>query len=99
VILVREVFKLKIGKAKEAKELFKEAQKLGKKYNYPMGRTMTDLTGPYYTFVWETEFKTLGDWESTMNNTTGQEEFGKWYQKFAALLEHGGRREIFTIVE
>ena len=99
MILIREVFKLKVGKAKEAKELFKEAQKLGKKYGYPEGRAMTDLTGPYYTFVWETTFKSLGDWEKAMSDTTGADEFGKWYQRFAPLLEHGGHREIFTIVE
>ena len=99
MILVREVFKLKIGKAKEAKALFKEASDLGKKYDMPGGRALTDLTGPYYTFVWEMTFKNLGEWESRMNDPRGAEEWGKWYQKFAALLEGGGQREIFTIVE
>jgi hypothetical protein len=46
MILVREVFKLKIGKAKEAKALYKEASALAKKYGMPEGRALTDLTGP-----------------------------------------------------
>ena len=52
MILVREVFKLKIGKAKDAKALYKEASALAKKYDMPVGRAYTDLVGPYYTFVW-----------------------------------------------
>ena len=99
MILVREVFKLKIGKAKDAKALWKEAAELGKKYNMPGGRALTDLTGPYYTFVWEMTFKNLGEWESQMNNPQGAEEWGKLYQRFAPLLDGGGHREIFTVVE
>ena len=98
MILVRDVFKLKIGKAKEAKALFKEAAELARKYDMPAGRAMTDLTGPYYTFVWESTWKNLSDWEGSMNDPRGAEEWGKWYQKFAPLID-GGHREIFTLVD
>jgi hypothetical protein len=98
MILVREVFQLKIGKAKEAKALFKEAVELAKKYDMPVGRGMTDLTGPYYTFVWESTHQSLADYEASMNDPRGAEDWGQWYQKFAPLLE-GGRRELFTLVE
>lgn len=98
MILVRDVFKLKIGKAKEAKALFQEAAELAKKYDMPVGRAMTDLTGPFYTFVWESTHKSLAEYEAGMNDPRGAEDWGKWYQKFAPLLE-GGHREIFTLVE
>lgn len=98
MIQVREVFQLKIGKAKEVKALWKEAMVLAKKFGYPEGRAYTDLTGPYYTFVWETTFKSLADWESSMSNSTGAEEWSQWYQKFAPMLA-GGHREIYTVVE
>ena len=98
MILVREVFKLKIGKAKDAKALYKEAVALGKKYDMPAGRAYTDLTGPYYTFVWESTHPSLAAWEGSMSDPKGAEEWGAWYQKFAPLLD-GGHREIFTIVE
>ncbi len=99
MIVVRDVLKLKIGKAKEAKVLWKEAEKIGKKHGMPTGRALVDLVGPYYTFVWEVTFKNVAEWEATMSSTTGAEEFGQWYQKFGALLESGGHREIFTVVE
>jgi hypothetical protein len=98
MILVRDIFQLKIGAAKEAKALFKEAAELAKKYNMPPGRAMTDLTGPYYTFVWESTHKSLADWEATMSDPRGAEEWGKWYQKFSPLIA-GGQREIFTLVD
>ena len=98
MILVREVFQLKIGKAKEAKQLFKEAAELARKYDMPVGRAMTDLTGPYYTFVWESTHQSLAAWEGSMSDPRGAEEWGTWYQKFAPLID-GGHREIFTLVE
>jgi hypothetical protein len=99
MILVREVFKLKVGKAKEAKGLINEAAVLGRKYGMPEGRALTDLTGPYYTFVWEHSHPTLADWEQSMASSLGAEDWSAWYQRFAPLLAEGGHREIFTIVE
>ena len=98
MILVREVFQLKIGKAKDAKALWKEAVELGKKYNHPMGRALTDLTGNYYTFVMESTHKSLAEWEKSGTESSGAEDWGKWYAKFAPLID-GGHREIFTIVD
>ena len=99
MIVVREVFQLHIGKAKEAKALWKEAAELGKKYKMPAGRGLTDFVGPnYYTFIWEMTFKDLADWETSMQNPQGAEEWGKWYGRFAPLIA-GGHREILTVVE
>ena len=97
MILVREVFQLKFGKAKEAKALWKEGAVIFEKAGYPV-RALTDLTGPFYTFVVEISFESLADFEKGTQNTLGAEEWGKWYQKFAPLLV-SGRREVFTIVE
>lgn len=98
MILVRDVFQLKIGKAKEAKALFHEASAIMKKYDLPQGRALTDLTGPFYTFVWESTYANLAAWEGAMSDPRGAEEFGAWYQKFSPLID-GGHREIFTVVE
>lgn len=99
MILVREVFQLKVGKAKEAKALLQEAVTFMKKYGMPEGRTLTDLAGPFYTLVFETTYPNLSAWETATNDSMAAEEFGAWYQRFAPLLETGGRRELFTIVE
>ena len=97
MILVREVFQLKFGKAKEAKTLWKEGVVIVKKAGYAV-RALTDLTGPFYTFVVEISFESLADFEKGAQDMLGAEEWGKWYQKFSPLLM-SGRREVFTIVE
>ncbi len=97
MILMREVFQLKYGRAKEAKALWKERPAIFEKAGHPV-RALTDLTGPFYTFVVEITFESLADFEKGLQDTLGVEEWGKWYEKFSTLLV-SGRREFFTIVE
>ena len=99
MIVVRDVFRLKFGKAKEAKAAWKEAAVILKKHNFPPGRVLTDLTGPYYTFVLESTHSDLVSFEQSLRNELGMKELGEWYHaKFAPLVE-SGTREIYTVVE
>ena len=97
MILMREVFQLKYGRAKEAKALWKERPVIFEKAWHAV-RALTDLTGPFYTFVVEISFESLTDFEKGLQDILGAGEWGKWYQKFSPLLE-SGRREFYTIVE
>lgn len=98
MIVVRDVFQLKFGKAKDAKALWKEGAALEKKYGHGPGRALVDLTGPFYTFVMETTHENLTAYEKALRETFSAKEFGKWYKKFIPLVE-SGHREVFTIVE
>ena len=99
MIVVREVFQLKFGKAGEAKAAWKEAVVMLKKLGLPVGRALVDYVGPYYNFVLENTHDDLAGFEASLKNELGKKEFGKWYHhKFAPLVE-SGRREIFTVVE
>jgi hypothetical protein len=96
MILVRDIFQLKFGKAREAKALWKEGAAGMNKAGMKVDRILTDLTGPYYTLVMETSHNSLTDFEKAMKQETGTDEFRKFYQKFVELVE-SGRREIFTV--
>ena len=96
MILVRNIFQIKFGRMKEARELWKEGLKLTNPSNH--ARLLTDLTGPFYTLVLETTHKDLSALEADMRAEMGQAAFGAWYQKFIPLVESGSR-EMFTIVE
>jgi hypothetical protein len=99
MIVVRDIFQLKFGKAKEAKAAWKEFTAIMKKHNLPPSRAFTDLTGPYYTFVLESTHTDLATFEQSLKNELGMKEFGEWYHgKFAPLVE-SGKREIYTVVE
>ncbi len=97
MIVVRNIFQLKFGKAKDAKALVRENQELMKRYGYSTPRFMTDVTGEFYTLVMETTHEDLSDYEKSSNQAMGAKEFEQWYSKFVPLVE-SGRREIFTLL-
>ncbi len=98
MILVRDVFQLKFGKARDALTMFEE----GKKYMENDGRTppriLTDLSGNYYTLVMESSFNNLSDYEKGRTQTTDSKQWHDWYQRFSTLVE-SGHREIFNVVQ
>ena len=98
MILVRDIFNLKFGKAKDAKALLNEARDLNKKYGFDATRALTDLTGPSYRLVLESQWDSLGKWESSMKEGLGATEWQKWYQKFVPLVDSASR-EIFSVVD
>ncbi len=98
MILVRDVFRLKFGKAKEVKGLWKEGARIQEKAGFPKSSTMVDLTGPYYTFVMESTHANLAAYEASMKQGMSNTEFSAWYQKFVPLVD-SGYREIFTLLD
>ena len=98
MIVVRDVFQVKFGKAREALALWKEGLILNKKSGYSAKsmRILTDLVGPYYTLVFESSFDSLTDWERAGKKITTSKEWRAWYDKIIATTE-SGRREIFNV--
>ncbi len=98
MILVRDIFHLKFGKAKDAIAMLSEIDELGKKYGFKKGRALTDLvTSQSYTLVLERDWDSLAAWETSMKEGSGSAEFQKWYQKFIPLVDSASR-EILNIV-
>lgn len=99
MILVRNVFRLKFGAAREAMAVWKSMREHQTKMGWePAPRLLADLVGPFYTLVMETTHKDLADWEATMRGQLGDKGMHALYEKFTPLVE-SGYREIFTIQE
>jgi hypothetical protein len=99
MILVRNVFHLKFGKAREAIAILKDGLAIQKKLTSDMStRLLTDLTGDFYTIVLELTAPNLASLESTQPRIMGDKEWQANYQKLVSLVE-SGHREIYTIVE
>jgi hypothetical protein len=98
MILVRDVFRLKFGKARDALAVWKEMAEQGKRNGMMSSpvRILTDLVGPYYTLVIETTAESLQAWEGDMHKGMGDPALHALYQKFTPLVD-SGYREIFTI--
>src|SRR3954463_11094504 len=101
MIVVRQVFQLKWGKAKEAIGLMKEAQAIQKRVLTGVDfsiRVLTDVTGPFYTLVMEITVPNLATFEMHTPRLFADKEAQANMQKMAELVESGSR-EIFSIVE
>jgi hypothetical protein len=101
MIVIRNVFHLKFGKAREATALMRESVAAQKKALAGLefsSRILTDLTGTFYTLVLEITVPNLTAFEGNMSKAMGDADFQASYRKLAELVE-SGHREIFTIVE
>ncbi len=99
MILVRNVFKVRFGKAKEAVAAWKELRELAIRLGFQAksSRILTDLVGDFYTVVFENEFASLADFESAAAAMMTKPEWSAAYGKIVALTD-SGYREIFNIV-
>jgi hypothetical protein len=99
MIVIRNVFRLKFGKAREAVALIKEGVAIQKRAGADFSaRVLTDLTGPFYTVVLELSVANLSTFETEAPRFMADKEFQANYQKLVPLVE-SGHREIFTVVE
>jgi hypothetical protein len=99
MIVIRNVFRLKFGKTREAVALLKEAVEIQKRAGATFqARILTDLTGPFYTVALELTAPSISAFESEAPRVMGDKDFQANYQKLTPLVE-SGYREIFTIVE
>src|SRR5262249_39841806 len=101
MIVVRNVFQLKYGKAKEAVALAKEALVIQKKVLSDVDfstRLLTDVSGRFYTLVVELTVPNLATFETQGPRLFADKDFQANSQKMAALVD-SGYRDIFTIVE
>jgi len=99
MIVVRNVFHLKFGKAREAVASMKEAIAVQKRLGVDVNqRLLTDLTGSFYTLVLELTLPNLAALETTMSKVMSDKDFHAQYEKFVPLVE-SGHRDIFNVVE
>lgn len=101
MIVVRNVFQLKFGKAREAVALMKENRAIEKRVMSGLEystRVLTDVTGPFYTLVLELTLPNLATFESNAPRLFADKEWQANSQKMTPLVE-SGYREVFTIVE
>jgi hypothetical protein len=99
MIVVRNVFRLKFGKAREAVAVMKEGIAIQKRLGSDISsRLLTDVTGEFYTLVLELTVASFSALETAQPRIMGDKDWQANYQKFIPLVE-SGYREIFTIVE
>jgi hypothetical protein len=102
MIVIRNVFQLKFGKAREAVAIAKDGLAIQKRIADKAGvdfrsRLLTDVSGPFYTLVLELTVPTVAAFEQNAATFMGNPEWQANYQTLVPLVE-SGYREIFTVV-
>lgn len=97
MIVVRDVFQLHFGKAKQARELLQRGRGILERGGYRVDRILVDVTGEFYVLVMESRFDDLAQFERAVGEGTADEE---WRSVFAELVPviRRGRREILREV-
>ena len=101
MIVIRNVFRLKFGKAREAVALFKEGNAIQNRVGAGRDfqtRLLTDVTGPFYTVVLEITAPSLAAFEAGAPQLMADKDWQANYQKVSGLVE-SGYREVFSVVE
>lgn len=95
--LVRDIFQLKFGHFRDAKQLLKEA--LQKKLMpQDSARVFTDFTGEAYRLIFEEGFNTLNDFEVSLTNSMRTSDWQQWYEKFKPHVERSYREILKQVV-
>jgi hypothetical protein len=98
MIIERNEFRLKFGKAKEAIAIWKEIIESGKGISekMPEMRIMTDISGEAYTLIVEMQLKNFSDINPKNYVWVTHQKFQELYQKFIPLCE-SSHRTYFNI--
>jgi hypothetical protein len=99
MILVRNVFRLKFGKAREGiaalKETIAVAVRLGHEGQF---RLLSDVTGDFYTLVLEVAYPDMSAFEQRAKRQLSDPQWRAAYEKVVPFVE-SGRREVFTVID
>ena len=98
MILVRNTFQLKFGKAKDAKAAMKDGMKNLTAPGLVEHRAYMDLTGPFYTLVLENTWESMGAFETALADMGNNKAWQEWYSKLMPHVE-SGHREIYSVIE
>lgn len=96
MILVRNVFQLKWGKADEALALMGQFSSQAQAHGVRGLRIMTDLGGQMFTLVQEAEAESLSDWEEERGKMFADPEWQAMFARMNDLIE-SGRTEFYNI--
>ncbi len=98
MVVVRNVFQAKAGRAGELAQVLAESlRQWAGTEGAPAGRrVLTDLTGPFDTMVLEIEVESLAVWEQAMPKLFASPEFQATLQQSGELTVSGSR-QLYTI--
>jgi hypothetical protein len=96
MLLIREVFNAKPGKAGELVKMFKQVIPYMEKAGLKNTKIMTDFVAKYWTVIIQSETEEIAKFEKEVRGFSSQPEVKEIMKDYMSLV-NGGYREIFKI--
>ncbi len=100
MVVARQVFQAEYGRGDELVALCKELNERLRDEGgeaAPRFRVLTDVSGPFFTVVTETEVESLAAWETGFRKAMARPWMEEWFGRMAPLVESGSR-EFYAVV-
>ena len=97
MIVVHNEFQVEPSKIKQATEAAKAAQAVVGSLGHKPARILTDVTGAFYTIMFEAEFENLAAMEQFMGSVMSNKDFQKAYEPLRDSIRTGTRRILKVI--
>jgi hypothetical protein len=98
MFIIRDIFYLKFGHYRDAKELLDEALESKLMPELPGRRVLTDFTGDAYRLILEQSVNTLAEFEQLLSGVVNAEEWQKWYKKFKSHVRSSHREILKQVI-
>src|SRR3981081_790903 len=95
--IIRDIFQLKFGHYKEAKQLLEDARDSDLLPHAVHNRILSDFTGDSYRLIFEEGHESLSDFERALTEGMAKKEWRDWYEKFKKHVR-SSHREILKHV-
>jgi hypothetical protein len=100
MILVRDIFRAKLGRDKEAHQTVKEGiaiiHRLSHEKDGP--RLLVEFASQFHTFTLESPYESLADYERALATLMADAEYLRWFERVIPLMD-GVHREFHAVVE
>ncbi len=98
MIVVRNVFRCKPGKAAELANRFRRSIPLMGDLGVGRARVMVDVVSSFWTVVFEMEANDLASYERALNERGATPEMREAMGDYMELVD-GGHREVFKLID
>src|SRR5947207_6674887 len=101
MVIERLVWRSKFGQGDQVMAAFATWRTQFAQRDGLTARIMTDLTGPMFTVVVETEYRDLGhvaEHDAHLEAMYREAEFRQWFNSWQGAVESGSR-ELYTVVD
>lgn len=96
--VIRDIFQLKFGHFKEARNLLNDAVARKLMPEAAGLRALSDFTGPAYRLIMEISFNSLAEYEKSLTSELSKDDWQQWYQQFKQHVDSSYREILKQVI-